>query len=78
MKVVNRFRFTGSGYLIRTRDVETESDGNETRVPSSKQEENETNYQKYRFQPGRKREETGNKPVLVPGFSTKVLKITIA
>jgi hypothetical protein len=59
---------------------------NETRVPSSKQEENETNWrnreeneandQKYHALPeSRCREENtkkpGSKPVLVPGFSTK-------
>jgi hypothetical protein len=64
----------------------TKRDKNETRVPSSKQEENETNWrnpkeneandQKYRALPeSRCREENTkkpeSKPVLVPGFSTK-------
>jgi hypothetical protein len=64
----------------------TKQDENETWVPSSKQEENETNWrnreeneandQKYRTLPeSRCREENtkkpGSKPVLVPGFSTK-------
>ncbi len=72
--------------LSQNIELFTKRDENETRVPSSKQEENETNWRnreeneandkKYHALPeSRCQEENtkkpGSKPVLVPGFSTK-------
>jgi hypothetical protein len=85
-KTVTTFSRVQKSCLWKQLPLFTKWDENETRVPSSKQEENETNWrnreenetndQKYRALPeSRCQEENTKKPgsklVLVPGFSTK-------